>query len=171
MSDRLGVLFVCLGNICRSPMAEGVFIHQARERGVLDRFDVDSAGTGRWHIGAPPDLRAQAVCRRRGIELVSTARRIDPTTDFARFDLLLAMDRANRDALLRRGAPPEQVYLLRQFDPRTEGHQESGLEVPDPYFGDDDDETGFEAVLDLLERACAGLLDSLTEDRSASSQA
>ncbi len=163
---KLGVLFVCLGNICRSPMAEGVFIHLARKRGVLERFDVDSCGTGRWHVGNPPDHRAVAVAFRRGIQLPSIARQLDPKTDFKRFELILAMDRANRDALLVAGAPPEQLYLLRQFDRTTEGHQETGLEVPDPYFGPEDDDEGFERVLDMLETACEGLLDALTEDRA-----
>ena len=101
----VGLCFVCAGNICRSPSAEGIFRHLAKERGVLDRFDVDSAGTGNWHVGEAPDIRARDAARARGIALEGVARRFEPV-DFARFDYVLAMDHENRDDL-RRLAPSD----------------------------------------------------------------
>ncbi|MEZ6317889.1 MAG: low molecular weight protein-tyrosine-phosphatase [Phycisphaerales bacterium] len=103
--EPIGVLFVCLGNICRSPLAEGIFIHIARERGVLDRFRVDSAGTGGWHVGNPPDPRSVAVARKHGIELPSRARTFDDgLRESERFEWLIAMDRENEADMLARGA-------------------------------------------------------------------
>ncbi len=154
----IGVLFICMGNICRSPLAEGVFLHEAARRGLADRFDVDSAGTGGWHAGEPADPRAAAVAERRGIALPSRARRIDPDRDWRRFEHLLVMDRANRDDVLSEGAPPERVRLLRTHDPLLVQAAPDELDVPDPYYGGPD---GFERVLEMVERACAGLLDEL----------
>ena len=163
MSQTTGLLFVCLGNICRSPLAEGAFLHLAQVRGVRDRFLVDSCGTGRWHAGERPDPRALAVARRHGVELPSIARQVDPGADFARFDMLLAMDDANRGALLRLGAPETRVRLMRSFDPTLDTANEETLDVPDPYFGGDE---GFEAVFHMLTRACNGLLDTLLAARA-----
>lgn len=157
MSEREGVLFVCLGNICRSPLAEGIFLHKARERGVLERFDVDSCGTGSWHVGEPPDPRAVAVALRRGVELVSIGRQVDPRRDFARFDHVIAMDRSNLRQLLRLGAPEERVRLMRWFDP--ENREGADLDVPDPYEGGPE---GFELVFGMLSRSCEGMLDVLS---------
>jgi protein-tyrosine phosphatase len=151
------VLFVCLGNICRSPTAEGVMRRLVREAGLQDEIEIDSAGTGGWHVGAPPDARATEAARRRGTELSGAARRIDPA-DFERFDLILAMDEENLREL-RRLAPPqagERVRKLREFDPASAGAGD--LDVPDPYYGGSD---GFETVLDMVEAACRGLLDEL----------
>jgi protein-tyrosine phosphatase len=150
------ILFVCLGNICRSPTAEGVMRALVRDAGLERRIELDSAGVGAWHVGSPPDPRATAAARARGIALEGHARQVR-LADFAEFDLLLAMDRGNlRD--LRRLAPDERalakVRLLREFDPSAGG----ALEVPDPYYGDGD---GFEEVLDLVHRACAALLAEL----------
>jgi protein-tyrosine phosphatase len=158
MSDRTGLLFVCLGNICRSPLAEGIFLHQAAERGVAERFDVDSCGLGSWHCGEAPDSRAQAVARSRGVNLACVARKIDPRSDFDRFDLLLPMDLDNRDRLLELGAPPARVRLIRSFDPLLSDTPEHETAVPDPYYGGPE---GFERVFEMLDRACAGLLDTL----------
>ena len=155
-----GLLFVCLGNICRSPLAEGVFLHQAAERGVLDCFDVDSCGIGGWHAGSPPDTRAAAVAKRHKVRLPSIARQVDPSTDFDRFDLLLAMDTSNRDALLELGAPEERACLMRSYDPTLASADDNELDVPDPYYGGP---KGFDTVFEMLERACRGLLDELTE--------
>lgn len=152
------VLFVCLGNICRSPLAEGLFIHLARERGVLDRFRVDSAGTGAWHVGKSADPRSIAVARAHGVHLPSIARQVDPARDFERFDLVLAMDRSNRTDLLDLGAPRDRVRLMRSFDPTLTGAPEHDLDVPDPYYGHRD---GFQRVYDMLLRATTGLLDEL----------
>lgn len=156
--ERRGVLFVCLGNICRSPLAEGVFLHLAAERGVRDRFDVDSCGIGHWHVGERPDGRAVAVAKRHGVELPSIARRVDPKTDFERFDLLLAMDGSNRHGLVRLGAPESRVRMMRSFDPTLRGAEGEALDVPDPYYGGDE---GFDRVFEMLVRACNGLLDEL----------
>ena len=151
------LLFVCMGNICRSPTAEGVMRGLLRERGLEDVVEVDSAGTGDWHVGDPPDRRATAAAHARGIVLEGAARQV-AHADFDDFDLILAADRRNlRD--LRALLPPEaraKVHLLREFDPASEGAPD--LDVPDPYYGGDD---GFERVLDLVEAACRGLLDDL----------
>jgi protein-tyrosine phosphatase len=155
------LLFVCLGNICRSPTAEGVMRHLVRERGLEDEVQVDSAGTGGWHVGAPPDERATAAARRRGIALEGAARKVR-LADFDEYDLLLAADRENLDAL-RALAPSEEARakarLLREFDPASRG---GDLDVPDPYYGAD---RGFDEVLDLVEAACAGLLDEIAAKR------
>ncbi|MCW5768922.1 MAG: low molecular weight phosphotyrosine protein phosphatase [Phycisphaeraceae bacterium] len=156
--DRKGVLFVCMGNICRSPLAEGIFLHLASERGVRDRFLVDSAGTGAWHTGEPADPRSIAVALARGVHLPSIARQVDPESDFERFDLILAMDRSNRTGLLNLGAPSERVRLMRSFDSTLRGAPEDELDVPDPYYGRGD---GFVRVYDMLHRATTGLLDEL----------
>jgi protein-tyrosine phosphatase len=152
------VLFVCLGNICRSPTAEGVMRHLLREEGLDGRIVVDSAGTGGWHVGAAPDGRATAAARERGIVLSGAARTVDGA-DFDAWDLLVAMDRDNeRDLLFR--APDEEarakVRLLRSFDAESVARGE--LEVPDPYYGGD---RGFEEVLDIVEAGCRALLEEL----------
>jgi protein-tyrosine phosphatase len=149
------LLFVCLGNICRSPTAEGVMRHLVRDAGLEDRVVIDSAGTGGWHVGAPPDERATAAARGRGITLDGAARRVDPA-DFDRYDLILAADRENLAALLALAPDDEaraKVRLLREFDPASVERGE--LEVPDPYYGAD---RGFEEVLDIVDAACRGLL-------------
>ena len=158
MAAKQGLLFVCLGNICRSPLAEGVFLHLAQERGVRDRFDVDSCGIGHWHVGERPDGRAIAVAEKNGVELPSLARRVAPATDFERFDLLLAMDGSNRHALVRLGAPADRVRMMRSFDPTLSDARGEELDVPDPYYGGD---AGFDRVFEMLVRACGGLLDEL----------
>jgi protein-tyrosine phosphatase len=152
------ILFVCLGNICRSPTAEGVMRHVLREAGLEDRIEVDSAGTGGWHVGAPPDERATAAARNRSIVLDGAARKFAPA-DFDEWDLILAMDEENRGDLLAL-APGEEargkVRMLREFDPASEGAAD--LDVPDPYYGGDE---GFEHVLDLVEAATRGLVEEL----------
>jgi protein-tyrosine phosphatase len=149
---RTGVLFVCMGNICRSPTAEGIFREQAQRAGWLARLRIESAGMGDWHVGQRPDERAIAHARRRGYDLTSLRARQVVVDDFARFDYILAMDLRNlRD--LRALQPADyagRLGLLLDFVP------ELGLrEVPDHYFGGAD---GFETVLELTERACAALL-------------
>jgi protein-tyrosine phosphatase len=148
------ILFVCMGNICRSPTAEGVMRHVLREEGLADAVGLDSAGTGGWHAGAPPDARATAAAQARGIRLDGAARQVR-RADFVDFDLILAADRENL-ADLRAIAPPgteSKVRLLREFDPGSEGAPD--LDVPDPYYGG---ARGFEDVLDLVEAACRGLV-------------
>lgn len=151
------VLFVCLGNICRSPLGEAIFIHKARAAGVLDAMDIDSAGIGHWHIGQPADPRSIEVGRRHGLDVKSIARQVE-ASDLERFDLLLAMDRENRRDLLDLGAPESRVRLMRSFDPAMEGVRERELDVPDPYLGGRE---GFEGVYQMLDAACEGLLSTL----------
>jgi protein-tyrosine phosphatase len=150
------LLFVCLGNICRSPTAEGVMRHLVREAGLDGVVTVDSAGTGSWHIGNGPDPRSAAAARIRGIVLEGAARQVT-AADFRAFDLLVAMDESNRGDLMRLApddASREKVVALREFDPVAVGAGD--LDVPDPYYGAED---GFEHVLDVVERACRGLLE------------
>ncbi len=149
------LLFVCLGNICRSPTAEGTMRALVREAGLEQAIELDSAGTGGWHVGSAPDERATAAAAGRGVALEGAARRVR-AEDFDDFDLILAMDRANL-VELRRLAPDgsgrEKVRLLREFDPASAA--DGDLDVPDPYYGEGD---GFELVLDHVQAACAGLL-------------
>jgi protein-tyrosine phosphatase len=154
------ILFVCLGNICRSPTAEAVF------RSIVEReapdlaVEVDSAGTAGYHIGEPPDLRTQAAARRRGYDLSALRARVVERGDFDRFDLILAMDAANA-AELRRRAPAsrrERVKLFLEF-----ARDLDDTEVPDPYYGGS---SGFERVLDLVEAASRGLVEHLRTTRS-----
>jgi protein-tyrosine phosphatase len=149
------VLFVCLGNICRSPTAEGTMRALVREAGLEDEIELDSAGTGSWHVGSAPDERATAAAAGRGITLEGAARRVR-ADDFKDFNLILAMDRQNLEEL-RRMAPDasarQRVRLLREFDPTSAGQHD--LDVPDPYYGEGD---GFALVLDHVQAACAGLL-------------
>lgn len=155
------ILFVCLGNICRSPTAEAVVrALAAREAPELD-LQVDSAGTAGYHIGAPPDVRTRAAAARRGYELAALRARIIEPVDFERFDLILAMDRENL-TVLRRRAPPAAHGRLRLF---LEFAPHMSLEdVPDPYYGGPN---GFEEVLDLVEEAARGLLQYLREPARA----
>ncbi|QOI99559.1 MAG: low molecular weight phosphotyrosine protein phosphatase [Phycisphaeraceae bacterium] len=151
-----GVLFVCLGNICRSPLARAVLQHKASRRGVDHLLEVDSCGTGGWHAGDGADPRSVAVAARYGVELRHVARRFDPRSDPRRFGFIIAMDRSNIANLERAGLPPGRASLLRAFDPALAGAGPAGLEVPDPYYGGDD---GFERVYAMIDTACDGLLD------------
>ena len=156
------VCFVCLGNICRSPMADVVMQAFVRDAGLDDRIEVSSAGTGDWHLGGPADERAVAALARRGYD--GTAHKARQFTDswFAVHDLVLALDGANL-ATLHDIAVPEQrakVRLLREFDPQAG----SDLEVPDPYYGGS---RSFDEVLDMVERSCHGLLDHLRDELGA----
>jgi low molecular weight protein-tyrosine phosphatase len=151
----LRILFVCLGNICRSPTAECTMRALVREAGMEDQVEIDSAGTGGWHVGAPPDERATAAAAGRGIALEGSARRVR-ASDFDDFDLMIAMDSANLSdlvALAGTDAQRAKVRLLREFDPASDGSRE--LDVPDPYYGEGD---GFERVLDMVQASCRGLL-------------
>jgi protein-tyrosine phosphatase len=146
-----------MGNICRSPTAEGIMRGLVADAGLSDAIELDSAGTGGWHAGAPPDSRAVAAAAQRGVRLTGAARQVR-RRDFADFDLLLALDADNaRD--LRRIAPDDRaaakVRLLREFDPAGDG---GDLDVPDPYYGGED---GFGHVVELVDAACRGLLDDL----------
>jgi protein-tyrosine phosphatase len=153
------VLFVCLGNICRSPLAENVFRHLAHQRGLADHFEIDSAGTSGWHRGAPPDSRSAEVARRRGLELTGSSRQLT-ADDLRGFDYVIAMDEENLDEIrqLQRMAGGEaRVHRLREWDPEAD-HRD----VPDPYYGGP---RGFDDVHDIVDRACAALLDHLARER------
>ena len=157
--DPIRVLFVCLGNICRSPLAEALFRHEVERRGLGDRFEIDSAGTSGYHNGAPPDRRSAEVARQRGVELTGRSRKLG-ADDLARFDYVIAMDADNLadvQALQRAGAGRARVHRLREFDPTA-----GALDVPDPYYGGP---RGFENVHDIAERASAGLLDHILAER------
>lgn len=146
------VLFVCSGNICRSPTAEAVFAHLAAERGLP--AEADGAGIGGWHVGEPPDRRSAAEAARRGVALRGVARQVQ-ADDFDAFDLVIGLDRTHARDLHRLAPDPEaaaRVRLLREWDPLAAGD----LDVPDPYYGGDD---GFRDVYDIIERSCAALLD------------
>jgi protein-tyrosine phosphatase len=152
------VLFVCLGNICRSPTAEGVMRALVNDAGLRDSIQLESAGTGAWHVGSPPDGRASEAARVRGVELDGHARQIR-AEDFEQFDLLLAMDGENLRELQRQAPGDDErakVRLLREFDPASEGAGD--LDVPDPYYGG---ANGFDEVFELVHAACAGLLEHL----------
>ena len=155
MSERTSVLFVCLGNICRSPLAEGVFRHLVEERGLEDAFDIDSAGTGSWHMGQPPDHRSVQVAADHGITLTGAARQVE-ARDLRRFDLIVAMDRENLhdlEELARGDGASARLRLLRDFDPEADQP-----DVPDPYY---DGARGFETVYRMVRRSCERLLDEL----------
>lgn len=154
-SPAVRVLFVCMGNICRSPTAEAVFREVVRREARGFDVHVDSAGTHAYHVGEPPDSRAIVAARRRGIGMESLRARVVNRDDFLRFDYLLAMDRQNLEHLQRLAPAGHEarIELFLDYAP------EAGLsEVPDPYYGGD---TGFEQVLDLVEAASRGLLSSL----------
>ncbi|MFH0945786.1 MAG: low molecular weight protein-tyrosine-phosphatase [Planctomycetota bacterium] len=151
------ILFVCLGNICRSPLGEGIMRHLVRDAGLEDRIEVDSAGTGAYHAGEAPDPRSREVAGKHGISLDGQrARKVAPE-DFHDFDLVLAMDQKNLEDL-RASCPPaerKRLRLMRSFDP------EGGADVPDPYFGG---ASGFEDVFAMVHRCCESLLESLVRD-------
>lgn len=146
------VLFVCMGNICRSPMAHGYFEHLVREAGLADRIMVDSAGTHAYHVGNPPDNRAQQTARRRGVDLSGQRARKALREDFEVFDYILAMDSDNHALLaaLSPASKESKLHLFLEFAPQL-----AQREVPDPYYGGAD---GFEQVFDLVEAAAQGLL-------------
>ncbi len=155
--QKINVLFVCMGNICRSPTAQGVFEHLVEQQGLSDRIIIDSAGTHAYHVGEPPDQRAQAAALQRGVNLSSQRARRVQAEDFAHFDYVLAMDADNERDLLSQ-CPTEQrgkVRLLMRFAPEAQT-----LDVPDPYYGGTQ---GFERVLDLVEAAAQGVLQHIRE--------
>ncbi len=159
-SGQTSILFVCLGNICRSPMAEGVFRQVVADAGLSDRFRIDSCGTGSWHVGRPPDMRAQQALSLRGIDISKQRARQFSRDDFKTFDLLLAMDKSNYNRLL--DLAPDlyepNVRLFLKYAP------EMGIcEIPDPFFGGPE---GFDYVLNLIEVASRGLLAALVKQQS-----
>ena len=158
------LLFICLGNICRSPMAEGMFRHVANEEGVGPLFKIDSAGMGDWHKGEAPDARAQGAALDRGVDISGQASRKVELEDFDDFDLVLAMDASNISDLLAI-APHEARHKIRRF---LEYAPHMGVEdVPDPYYGGPE---GFGHALDLIEAAARGLLADVLKESEHSAK-
>ncbi|MEW5837328.1 MAG: low molecular weight protein-tyrosine-phosphatase [Pseudomonadota bacterium] len=162
--EKSSVLFVCMGNICRSPTAEGVFARKVSEAGLGQRIRIDSAGTHAYHIGNPPDERTQRAAHRRGYDLSRLRARKVEAQDFTRFDYVLAMDEDNLAILQRLRAqadaasPRGHLGLMMDF---AEEATRYAREVPDPYYGG---EAGFERVLDMIEAAAEGLLARIQQD-------
>jgi protein-tyrosine phosphatase len=157
----VSVLYVCLGNICRSPLGEGVLAHRLEEEDLSSRVRVDSAGTGAWHLGEPPDPRSTEVALRHGIALRGLARRVS-VEDFHEFDYIFAMDRANLQDLRHLESQVEEgarLNLFREFDPDKDGD----LDVPDPYYGGPD---GFDVMFDMIDRTCAAFVGHLVSELS-----
>jgi protein-tyrosine phosphatase len=154
------LLFVCLGNICRSPSAENIMRYLIEKEGLSDKISCDSAGTSSYHIGSPPDSRMQAAAAQRGIKLVGAARQFQPS-DFAAFDLILAMDRYNYRDILRLDSRNQYQDKVKMMCDYATQHLER--EVPDPYYGGSE---GFNQVIDLLLDSCQGLLEEIKETQS-----
>ena len=151
------ICFVCLGNICRSPTAEGIFQHLVNQRGLQSYFYIDSAGTSAYHIGEPANSKSQWVANQQGVKLHSKARRFEPA-DLEEFDLILAMDSENYSNIIRldkNGSDAEKIKMMRDFEPKPDSR-----DVPDPYYGGMD---GFQNVFDVIMRSCEGLLDEIEE--------
>ena len=155
MAPPIKILFVCMGNLCRSPMAEGVFKHHVAQAGLQDLIASDSAGTHDYHVGDPPDPRALRASERRGYDLSALRGRQVSRGDFSEFDYVLAMDESNL-RVLERLCPSQHALKLKLLMEFSTGP--ALREVPDPYYGEDQ---GFERVLDMVEQAAQGLLDHL----------
>ncbi len=161
MTKKISVVFVCMGNICRSPTAEAVFRHYVDSAGMSGQITIDSAGTHDYHIGEKPDARAQRAARQRGYDMSDLRGRQVEEGDFRRFDYVLAMDSANL-TVLQLMVPPDAGTLPRLFLDYARHHRER--EVPDPYYGGAD---GFERVLDMVEDAAQGLLEEIRQKHFA----
>jgi protein-tyrosine phosphatase len=149
------ILFVCLGNICRSPLAEAIFKHKLKKRGIEHQFEVDSCGTANYHIGDAPDSRSIANARKNGVTIDHIGRQLQ-ARDLDHYDLILAMDKSNLTNIFRLQTEEghlEKIKLMREFDPL-----QNGEEVPDPYYGG---EGGFQQVFDILDRSTETLIENL----------
>lgn len=156
MNSTVEVCFVCLGNICRSPLAQGVFEALVKNEGLEEHIIISSAGVSGWHVGSPPDARMQQTAQSHSIQLNSRGRQFQ-ASDFKQMDLVLAMDHSNLDALQQMRPASElqdKLFLFRSFDPENNGD----LDVPDPYYGGG---KGFETVYQMVERTCPKILDHL----------
>ena len=155
---KQSVLFVCLGNICRSPAAEAIFLDLVKKKGLNDNFIIDSAGTGSWHIGKKADKRMRFAAKKRGVEILSTARQIN-AKDFEKFNYIIAMDDSNFrniQDLKNRTSSTDFASIKKIQNFRSVFNEQ---EVPDPYFGGDE---GFDHVLDILEDSVSGFLESIS---------
>lgn len=150
----VNILFVCLGNVCRSPMAEGLLRHMVRQAGLVKRFTINSAGLGSWHVGHPPDERAREALAIRGVEISDLRARQIASTDFETFDVIVAMDRSNRQSLIKLSPVSQQhkIRLLMEYAPNL-----GVREIPDPFFGG---RKGFDYVTQMIDTGCRGLLQS-----------
>ena len=157
--NKVGVVFVCMGNICRSPTAEGVFRHHVMQQNMHDVINIDSAGTHAYHIGEQPDSRSQATARSRGVDLSSQSARKVQGNDFERFDYVIAMDRSNYEILRSlkdssdKSDQKANLHLFMEFASNWDND-----EVPDPYYGGGN---GFERVFDMVQSASEGLLEQI----------
>ena len=159
MNSTVKVCFVCLGNICRSPLAQGIFEALVKNEGLQDQIIISSAGVGNWHVGNSPDSRMQQTAQKNGINLNSRAQQFQ-STDFNEMDLVLAMDQSNLSALQQMRPESElkdKLLLFRTFDPENKNN----LEVPDPYYGGDN---GFDIVYQIVERTCPKILEYLKKE-------
>lgn len=151
--SKTSVLFVCLGNICRSPLGQGIFEYKVKERGLADKFIIDSCGTGSWHVGNPPHVGSIEIANKNNICIVNQRARDLDISDFEKFHWILAMDKSNlRD--IKSMAPSvtsSRIHLLREFDPFI-----GDLDVPDPYYTG-----GFEGVFEIVERSCEVLIEEI----------
>lgn len=157
--EKKKILFVCLGNICRSPGAEAVFNGVIKKNGLANQFEVDSAGTSGWHAGEPADRRMQSHAIKRGYNLTSISRKFNPHSDFDHFDMIIGMDNSNIENLNRMARNRndlKKIYKMTDFSQSFDYD-----EVPDPYYDGSD---GFELVLDLLEDSCKGLVEKIKEE-------
>ncbi|HEC73389.1 MAG TPA: low molecular weight phosphotyrosine protein phosphatase, partial [Methylophaga aminisulfidivorans] len=153
--NQIKVLFVCMGNICRSPTAEGVFTHMVEQAGIRDRFVIDSAGTHAYHVGEQADTRAQQTAKQRGIDLSYIRARKFSTSDFEEFDFIFAMDTSNYEILIN-ACPTEHQHKVKMFLDYAPEREED--DVPDPYYGG---QNGFNHVFDLVTDASKGFLQSV----------
>ncbi len=163
MDAKVKILFVCMGNICRSPLAEGVFRHHAEQAGIINQINIDSAGTHAYHIGEPPDPRSQSIATEHSIDISKQRARKVAQRDFQAFDYILAMDQDNYHSLID-DCPKEfrdRIHLFLNFAPHLDNQ-----DVPDPYYGGS---FGFERVFDLVTDASAGLLETLCKNQLKSS--
>ena len=155
---NISVVFVCMGNICRSPTAEGVFRHVVKKRNLQDQIKIDSAGTHAYHIGEPPDSRSQATAKSQGVDLSAQRARKVEADDFERFDYVIAMDRSNYENLKELASQNQQEKLHLFMDFTSEW---DNTEVPDPYYGGSD---GFKNVFDMVKSASEGLLGNIIKN-------
>ncbi len=165
LNNKIKVLFVCLGNICRSPAAEGAFKHLVQKKGLEDLFEIDSAGTADYHVGELPHETTRLVARERGITLTHHCRQFE-SSDFKKFDYILAMDNSNYRNIIsmaRDESQKQKVMKFRKFDSTVKGEPD----VPDPYY---DEVSGFEHVQDIVERSSLGFLDWILQNHNISSE-
>jgi len=162
MHSPYGILFVCLGNICRSPLAEGLFRAQLEEdESLRARLLVDSCGTGEWHVGKPPHIESQNVARSFGIDISAQRARRLSSEDTKDFSLFIAMDRANKNDIQSMLGEGIKVHCLREFDPERSPSDRDALDVPDPYFGAVD---GFKEVAIIINRSIEPLLEHIRQE-------